>query len=154
MNKQMKALLFLTRAAVVVYGVCSAQGAGPVTIGGVTYDHVDPGEPFKESPRPEQNWELPKPTSAEQASGLIPYVTSDPGDYKPYRIPRPEEHLTKLSAFLTPGEDEPVWVGVYGLTKLEGLTLSINGLPASVTVDVRHLHFWPQRTGTDTVKDG
>jgi len=143
----MKALSFLTRTAVVVYGACRVQDSGPVTIGGVTFDYVDSGEPFKEAPRPEQNWEPPEPTSAEQTAGLMPYVTSDPGDYKPYRLPRPEEHVAKLSAFLTPGEDEPVWVGVYGLTRLEGLTLSVSALPAHMTVDVRCLHFWPQRTG-------
>jgi hypothetical protein len=143
----MKALTFLICAILLMCSVCSAQEAGPVTIGGVTYDYVDPGPPFTESARPAQDWQPPQPTSGEQAAGLVAYVTSDPGDYKPYRIPRPGEHATNLSTFLTPGQDEAVWVGVYGLADLHGLTLTVNAGSAPVSVDVRHMHFWPQRTG-------
>ena len=128
-------------------GTVQAQDAAPVTIGGVTYDTVDPGEPFTEAPRPEQDWAPPEPTPAEAAAGFTAYVTSDAGDYKPYRVPKPEERVTELVAFMTPGETEPVWVGVYGLAGLAGLTLEFDVGQAPVTAEVRHLHFWPQRTG-------
>jgi len=141
-----KALLWIG-ATVMGLELAGAEETGPVTIGGVTYDYVDPGEPFKEVTRPEPDWPLPEPTPAEQSAGIMADVTSDPGDYKPDRWPKPEEHVTKLSAFLTPGEDEPVWVGVYGLAELLGLTIRVHTGNAPVTVDVRHLHFWPQRTG-------
>lgn len=128
-------------------GICSGGDLGPVTIGGVSYDHVDPGEPFRESPRPPQDWQPPKPTRPERAAGFIAYVTPDPGDYKPYRIPRPEERVTRLSAFLAQGEYEPVWVGVYGLTDLQGLSLHVDLQGAPLTAEVRYIHCWPQRTG-------
>jgi hypothetical protein len=128
-------------------GVRAAETTGPVTIGGVTYEKVDPGEPFREAARPEQNWQAPAPTRAEQRAGMIAYVTPDPGDYKPYRIPKAEEHAAKLSAFLARGEDEPVWVGLYGLRDLRGLRVSVDLQGAPVSVDIRHMHFWPQRRG-------
>ena len=134
-------------AALLTTAVLAQEATGPVTIGGITYDHVDPGEPFTRAAVPEQDWEAPTPNRAERAAGMMPYVTSDPGDYKPYRIPRAEERVAKLSAFLTPGEDEPVWVGVYALAGLEGLSVRVDPGSAPVTVDVRHEHFWPQRTG-------
>ena len=130
----------------------STQGeaAGPqqgVEIGGVVYEYVDPGEPFQEAPRPVQNWQPPQPNQAEQAAGMLAYVTSDPGEYRPYRIPKPEEHVTQLTAFLTPGEVEPVWIGVWALAPLRGLRATASFPEAPLSVDVRHLHFWPQRTG-------
>jgi len=128
-------------------GLARGEEGGPVTIGGVTYDRVDPGEPFRESPHPVQDWRPPRPTRQERAAGCLAYVTPDPGDYKPYRIPRPEEHVTRLSAFLAQDEYEPVWVGVYGLTDLQGLALQVDLRGAPLTVEVRHLHCWPQRTG-------
>jgi len=124
-----------------------AEEAGPVTIGGVTYERVDPGEPFQEASRPVQNWQSPPPTPAERAAGLMAYTVPDPGDFRPDGIPRPEEHVTKRSAFLTPGEYEPVWIGFSGLEELRGLTVRVDPGTAPVAVEVRRIHFWPQRTG-------
>ncbi|HHX42297.1 MAG TPA: hypothetical protein GX715_20280 [Armatimonadetes bacterium] len=124
-----------------------AQEGGPVTIGGIRYERVDPGEPFQERPAPKPDWQPAAPTRAERAAGLLAYVTSDPGDYRPDGVPRPEEHARELSAFLTPGEDEPVWVGARALESLKGLAIRVDLAGAPVTCDVRHMHFWPQRTG-------
>lgn len=140
-------MLALACAMMTFCAVCLAQETGPVTIGGVTFEKVDPGEPFRERPAPPQDWQPPAPTAAERAAGMIAFVTADAGHYKPDRIPRPEEHAQSLAAFLTPGEDEPVWVGIHGLENLERLTLTVDTADAPVAVDVRHLHFWPQRTG-------
>ena len=128
-------------------GVCSGQDSGAVTIGGVTYDHVDPGEPFVEAPRRPQDWKPPEPTAAQKSAGMIAYVTIDPGDYKPDRIPRQQEHVKALSAFLTQGEYEPVWFGVYGLDDLRDIEVTVEMAEVPLEVEVRHLHFWPQRTG-------
>ena len=117
------------------------------TIAGVEYDTLDPGEPFTPAPVPVQDWKAPEPTSAERAAGMLAYVTSDPGLYRPDGIPRPAEHASKLAAFLTPDEDEPVWFAVRGLADLQGLTVQVDLGDAPVSVDVRHMHFWPQRTG-------
>jgi len=142
----MRACCLLVLAAMVVHPVPAQEGS-PVEIGGVTYEHVDPGEPFRERPTGPPTWEAPPPTPAEQRAGLLAYVTSDPGEYRPSRVPKPEEHATELSVFLTPGEDEPIWVGVWALEATKGLRAQVSKRSAPVTVDVRHEHFWPQRTG-------
>ncbi|MCX7598308.1 MAG: carbohydrate-binding family 9-like protein [Armatimonadetes bacterium] len=123
------------------------QNSQGVEIGGVVYEYVDPGEPFTEAPRPAQPWASPVPNQAENEAGMIPFVTPDPGDYRPYRRPKPEERVESLSAFLTPGEDEPLWVGVWALADLEGLRAEVSLPNAPLSVDIRHLHCWPQRTG-------
>jgi hypothetical protein len=129
-------------------GVLFAQDApGPATIGGIAYDQVDPGPVFTEAPRPQQDWRAPDPFEAETAAGMMAYVTSDPGDYRPYRVPKPEEHAAELSAFLAQAQQEPVCVGIRGLADLQGLSATVRLPGAPVTVDVRHMHFWPQRTG-------
>ena len=131
--------------ALAVPSICSAQE--PVTIGGVTYDRVDPGDPFTRRAAPDQDWQPPEPTAGESAAGMLAYVTSDPGNYKPDRVPKPQEHAEALTASLTPGEETAVWVGVSGLADLSGLAATVNTRTAPVSVDIRHEHFWPQRTG-------
>ncbi len=140
----MRVILFAAAFAL-VFSPAFAQG--PVTIGGVTYDHVDPGPAFTEAARPPQDWSAPAPFAAETAAGMMAYVTSDAGDYKPDRIPRADEHAAKLSAFFAQGQTEATWVGVSGLSDLQGLSATVDLKGAPVSVDVRHLHFWPQRTG-------
>jgi hypothetical protein len=115
------------------------------TVGGVTYEKLDPGAPFTPAPVAPQNWQAPEPTAAERDAGMLAYVTEDPGEYKPDRIPKATEHARKLTAFLTPGEDEPVWFGVRGLANLERLTVTVDMGHTPLKVDTRHMHFWPQR---------
>ncbi len=124
-----------------------AQATGPVTIGSVTYDRVDPGPEFKEATRPLQNWTAPDPTEAEQRAGMMAYVASDPGAYRTYRVPKPTERVDRLRVFLAPGEDEPVCFAVYSLVRLPGLTVTADLKGAPLSVDVRQMHCWPQRTG-------
>ena len=143
----MRTLPTLASAALFMGCAARALAAEPVTIGGVTYDQVDPGEPFTQRPRPAHDWGPPEPTAAERAAGMIAFATDDPGDYKPYRVPRAEEHASGLSAFLAQGEHEPVWFGVHAVDDLNGLSLTVDVGSTPVTVDVRHMHFWPQRTG-------
>ena len=146
MNKLVISLVLTACNFFALQVLCYGGEAGPLTIGGVNYEHVDPGEPFVEAPRPPQNWKPPQPTAAEKAAGMIAYVTIDPGDYKPDRIPRQQEHVKDLSAFLTQGEYEPVWLGVYGLEDLRGIKLTVDVAEAPFEVEVRYMHFWPQRT--------
>ncbi|MHB8995305.1 MAG: carbohydrate-binding family 9-like protein [Armatimonadota bacterium] len=120
---------------------------GPVTIGGVTYKSIDPGEPFVEAVRPVQNWTAPAPTAAETAAGMMAYIAADPGEYRSYRLPKPTERVDRLQAFLTPGEDEAVTFGLYTLANLKGLTVDVDLNGAPVSVGIRHEHCWPQRTG-------
>jgi len=143
----MKLLLLMLGLLTVVPGARAAEGSGPVTIGGVPYDAVDPGEPFRERPHPAQDWQAPAPGSKEKAAGMMAYVTLDPGDYRPWRIPRPKERVQELSTFLAQDEAEPVWFGVYALSDLRGLKVSVHTGGAPVKIDIRHMHFWPQRTG-------
>lgn len=120
--------------------------AQPVTIGGVTYDKVDPGDPFTQGFEIKQDWTPPAPTAAETAAGMMLYVAPEPGDYVSYRLPKPAEHAAGLKTFLTPGEDEPVTFGVFSLAGLAALNVTVEGGQAPVTVDVRQIHCWPQRT--------
>lgn len=133
--------------AVAVFHAVQAQPEGPVTIGGVTYERVDPGEPFMPAPAPTQDWSAPRPSKAEAVAGMIAFVAPDPGDYRPDRIPKPAEQAASLRAFLTPGEDEPVCFGIHALTALQGLSITVDAKGAPVTIDVRQEHCWPQRTG-------
>jgi hypothetical protein len=124
-----------------------ALAQAPVTIGGVTYERVDPGAPFTPAAVPAQDGAAPKPAKAEAAAGMLAYVAPDPGDYRPDRIPKPAESVTRLRVFLTPGEDESLSFAVYALADLEALTVSIDASAAPLSVDVRQVHCWPQRTG-------
>lgn len=122
-------------------GICE-----PVTIGGVTYDSVDQGGEFYEQPSPPQNWQSPAPTAQETKAGIIVFKTQDPGELFPDRRPKEYEHINKLSTFLTPGEDRAVWFSVYTLENLQELTVDLDVKKAQVSVDIRHIHIWPQRT--------
>ena len=126
---------------------CVWAQTGPVTIGGVTYQSIDPGAPFTEATKPVQDWTPPAPTSAETAAGMMAYVAPDPGEYRSYRLPKPTERVDRLQAFLTPGEDEAVTFGLYTLADVKGLTVAVDLKGAPLTVDIRHEHCWPQRTG-------
>jgi len=126
---------------------CIAQESAPVTIGGVTYDRVDPGEPFVEAPPAVQDWLAPTPTPAEQPARMMAFVTADPGDYLPDRRPRVQEHTRRLSAVVTPGQETAVWLGVHALSGLTGLRVSAKSPSSAIRVSVRYMHFWPQRTG-------
>ncbi len=127
--------------------ILSRIALASVTIGGVTYDHVDPGPAFTEEARPVQDWQPPKASRAETAAGTIAYVPGDPGEFKPFRIPRPSERVDRLSALLTPGEDRAVWFGVFALEALQGLDVAVDVGNAPLKAEVRHMHFWPQRAG-------
>lgn len=125
-------------------GVAGDQSA---TIGGITYGRVDPGEPFTPAPQPAQDWTPPGPTATEQAAGMLAFVAPDPGDYRPYRVPKADEHPARLSVALTPDSAEPVSFAIRSLATLQGLSVSVDSANAPVSVDIRQMHCWPQRTG-------
>ena len=135
----------LAALAVLVLLIPAAHAA--VTIGGFTYDHVDPGADFTEVPHPVQDWQPPAATASETAAGVLAYATSDPGDVKPTLIPKAEQHADHLSVALAQGEDEPVWFDLFGLQDLSGLSVRVDLKGAPVSADVRNLFMWPQRTG-------
>lgn len=135
-------LALLAFAAVVAPAAHAA-----VTIDGFTYDHVDPGPDFTEAPRAVQDWQPPTPSPAEAAAGAVAYVTSDPGDVKPYRIPKPAQHADRLSVSVARGEQEPMWFDLFGLRDLTGLSARVDLKGAPVEAEVRNLFMWPQRTG-------
>ncbi len=116
-------------------------------IGGVHYAAVDPGDAFTETSLSAVDWLPPSPTAREREARMMAYVTADPGDYKPNRPPRPEERVSRLSTLVTPGQAVAVWFGIHALADLRGLDVEVDPRGAPVTVDVRHEHFWPQRTG-------
>ena len=139
-------VVFTILLVVFNFNGCVSNTIQKQEIGGILYDHVDPGRKFTEAKRPKQNWKAPKPYEDETKAGMIAYITSDAGDYKPYRIPKPEEHTSKLSVFIAQGETKARWIGVYGLTDLYALSAKVELKNAPLNVDVRHIHFWPQRT--------
>jgi hypothetical protein len=137
----------LMLAGVLALCALTAWAQGPVTLGGVTYDHVDPGEAFTMVPEAPQDWASPAPSAAEKAAGMLAYLAPDPGEYVPHRLPKAEEHTARLQAFLAPGEDEAVTWGLWSLAELKGLTVTVDLKGAPLTVDIRQAHCWPQRTG-------
>jgi len=78
---------------------------------------------------------------------MMAFLAPDPGEYRTYRIPKATERTERLQAFLTPGEDEAVPFGVYTLSEVKGLTVTVDLKGAPLKVDIRHEHCWPQRTG-------
>ncbi len=125
----------------------ATPGPAAVTIGGVSYDHVDPGPPFARRPAPAPDWTAPPPTPAEKTAGMMLYVAADPGDYRPDRFPRPGEHRKNLRAALARGQDEAAWFGIYTLRPLRHLRLTLDTGRAPLKIEARVMHFWPQRTG-------
>ncbi len=125
---------------------------GPVTIYDTTYERVDPGLPFTEAPRQEENWQPPSPLPAERRVGVIPFTRPEPFDIKPWSKPRDTERLRELRCYAAQGEITAVWFAVYALEPLRSLqvyndTRGIAADTASKTmVDVRYAHFWAQRT--------
>lgn len=130
-----------------VWAPRSAWAQAGATIGGVAYDHVDPGPAFTERAAPAQDWPAPEPTRAERSAGLLAYRPADPGDCEPGRRPRVSEHLSSLSCSLAPGQSTAAWFALSALAPATALEVSVSRGRAPVTVDVRHEHFWPQRTG-------
>ncbi len=117
-------------------------------IGGVEYEKVDPGPPFCEAPRPVQDWQPPDPTPAEQAAGVVLYRPDDPMELRPYRIPKPGEHIKELSISLARNEITCTWLGAWAIADLRGIDLRVDLGEAPVDVEVRRIHFWPQRVNS------
>lgn len=135
-------------AAFSLFFVFPAVFAESVEIGGVVYDSVDEGEPFVEMTAPPGDaWKAPKPSRAESRAGLIAFQTDDPGEYVPDRVPRKQECVKGLEVAVTPGETTALWIGVHALKDLPGLQAAVDLEDAPVSVELRHLHCWPQRTG-------
>ncbi|HPO13434.1 MAG TPA: hypothetical protein PLI09_08320 [Candidatus Hydrogenedentes bacterium] len=132
--------------------LASVAVAEPVVIGGVTYEVVDEGEPFVEASAPEQSWEAPKPYRAERRAGLMAFQADDPGEYIPKRIPRDAEHVKKLCVFVSQGETTCFSLGVHTLKDINGLSATLDLKGAPVSVELRHMHCWPQRTGWNSRK--
>jgi hypothetical protein len=127
--------------------LASLTRAEPVVIGGVSYDYVDPGEPFTQRAEPVPSWELPKPSRAERAAGFMLYVTSDPGEVRPDGRPKASQRRRALHTFLAKGEDEPLCFAIYALDDISGLMVEADTTTSGCETDVRYMHFWPQRTG-------
>lgn len=140
--------LFCFGSLFFAFMACPWAFAAPVEIGGVVYDAVDDGEPFIEmTSQPVDAWKVPKPSRAESRAGVIAFQTDDPGEYVPDRVPRKEERVKGLEVAVTPGETTALWIGVHALKNLSGLQTAVDVKDAPVSVELRHLHCWPQRTG-------
>jgi hypothetical protein len=64
----------------------------------------------------------------------------------PDRVPE-GERVKGLEAVVTPGETTAVWVGVHALKDLSGFEACRGWEDAPLSVELKHLHCWPQRTG-------
>lgn len=125
---------------------------GPVTIYDTTYERVDPGLPFTEAPRQEENWQPPSPLPAESKAGLIPFSRPEPFDIKPWSKPKDTERLRELRCYAAQGEISAIWFAVYALEPLRSLQVydDARGMAADtaskISLDIRYAHFWAQRT--------
>ncbi|MCS7223728.1 MAG: DUF4091 domain-containing protein [Armatimonadetes bacterium] len=137
----------------IVAGVWAQETVtGPVRIYDTVYDRVDPGSPFTELPRTVEDWLPPKATDAERKAGFILFTRYEPFDIKPWSRPKPNERLTKLSAFAARGEKTNLWFAIFSLEPLQSFAIHVQGHHArpiksrSVSLEVRYAHFWAQRT--------
>lgn len=137
----------MNRLVIAILLSSSLAWAEPVLIGDVSYDHVDEGDPFQKAPTAAPSWTAPQPCRAERRAGMMAFLTMDPGQVVPDRVPRAEEHTRSLCAFLSQGETTCFWVGVNALKDLKGIDALLDLGDAPVSVDLRHMHCWPQRTG-------
>ncbi len=125
---------------------------GPVTIYDTVYERVDPGEPFTEAPRQEENWQPPQPSRDELKAGLIPFTRGEPFDIKPWSKPKADERVQYLQCYMAQGETSALWFAVYALEPLNSLDVSIDHKQTAAAVapqsfvQVRYAHFWAQRT--------
>lgn len=133
------ALFFLIFDTVLV----SAENS--VIINGIEYKNVDPGPAFVEDPRPIQNWQPPEASKLDVARGMILYSSSDPGEFRNYRIPKPDERISELKMSITPGETMASWFGIWALKNISNLSVEITGAEG-LEFEVRRIHCWPQRS--------
>ncbi len=127
-------------------GVACVALAG-VEIGGVVYDHVDPGPPFSPAKAAQETWQPAKPTRAERHAGMIAYYRPAPELLRPWSRPKAEECVRgRIRVFAARGEIEPVWVALYALEDLHNIRARVEGLPDEVKAEIFVVHFWPQRT--------
>lgn len=121
---------------------------GPVEIFGTVYERVDPGPPFQEAPRQLEQWEAPTPTAGELASGFIPFTRPEPFDIKPWSRPKEEERVDSLRCQLAQGETTSIWFALYALEPLSSVSITVQQISKGKVpyVEVRHAHFWAQRT--------
>ncbi len=142
---------FLAITAVLALALVTARCAAEVTVGGVTYDHVDPGEPFTAAEQPRETHEPPRPTGAERSAGLMAYYRPAPELLRPWSRPRPDELIRRpLKVFAALGQTEATWVALYALQDLTAITARVGGLPDGVSAELFVVHFWPQRTSWRT----
>ncbi len=120
--------------------------SGPVTIYNTTYEHVDPGPPFAEAPRIEEDWQPPAPTGVERSAGFIPFTRPEPFDIKPWSKPRPTERVQELTCRAALGETTAFWFAVYALEPLNKVEVVSESNELSVNLEVRYVHYWAQRT--------
>lgn len=125
---------------------------GPITIYDTLYERVDPGAPFTEAPRQEENWQPPQPSRDELKAGLIPFTRGEPFDIKPWSKPKTDERVQYLQCYVAQGEITALWFAVYALEPLNNLDVSIDPKQTAAAVapqsfvQVRYAHFWAQRT--------
>lgn len=140
-------MLFSAKLLLIVVNlfILGLGGAGEVLIGGEYYRNIDPGPEFLEdqrapvAPRPEM-----KPN--DDNAGMIFFETADPGEYRPWRTPNPDEITSRLEMKVTPGETTAAWFGIYALADLKKIEVRVPKIPG-IEIQVRRIHCWPQRSG-------
>jgi hypothetical protein len=94
-----------------------------VEIGGFVYRNVDPGPPLREKPRSISSWVGASPGPEEKTAVFVPFITDDPGAYRPYRVPSEDERLAAGSRHVgvAKGETTALWLGVQALHSLRAV---------------------------------
>lgn len=151
MTRYLTLLLPFAMAFLPLQAQQTTQGA--VTIYDTIYERVDPGAPFTEAPRQQENWQPPSPLPAEQKAGFIPFTRPEPFDVKPWSKPKPTERVRELHCYMAQGETTALWLAVYALEPLNNLEVyeetsryMVAAVAPQTFVNVRYAHFWAQRT--------
>ncbi len=96
----------------------------------------------------------------EKRNGYVVFKRNNPRDTYSYSIPSRKELVKQLALFATPGEKEPVWMGVYALKDIQGINISVselvgeNGQRISKNkIKAKLVHCWPQGTTASAAGD-
>ncbi|MCS6829121.1 MAG: sugar-binding protein [Armatimonadota bacterium] len=142
----MRYLTLLTLLIVCARSLYAQQTVqGPVTIYGTVYERVDPGAPFTEAPRQQENWQPPVPSPAERKAGFIPFTRPEPFDIKPWSKPKGEERTQSLRLYVAQGEIASAWFALYALEPLRRVQIRVEASSSAKIIPL-YAHYWAQRT--------
>ena len=110
------------------------------------------GELFEELPHVETH-APPPPSQAELQRGFQVFSRSEPGEIRPTSRPRKQELTEEVTAFVTPGEVETLYVALYPLRDMKDVQVTLGPFRnpvgqeiRGITAELQWVTCWPQLT--------